>query len=140
MSGTRPLSPHLGIYRWRVNMLQSTLHRLTGLFLCLGTLLVAWGLVAAATGEAAWHTFAGFSGSWFGVLLLILWTWSLVFHLCNGIQHLVRDMGMNFGPPTRDRAHDPVYWSTGWIVIGVSIALTILVWAILAMRTSGGSI
>lgn len=139
MSNTRPLSPHLNVYRWRVNMLQSTMHRLTGLFLCLGALLVAWGLLAAATAEAAWHVFAGFCSSWFGILLLVLWTWSLLFHLCNGIQHLVRDMGMNFGPPTRDRSHNPVYWSTGWMVIGVSVALTVLVWIVLALRI-GGSI
>lgn len=137
MPNTRPLSPHLGIYRWRVNMLQSTLHRLTGLFLCLGALLVAWGLIAAATGEQAWSIFTEFSGSWFGVLLLLLWTWSLLFHLCNGIQHLLRDMGMNFGPPTRDRTHNPVYWSSGWIVISVSVALTALVWIILALRLGG---
>lgn len=140
MPNTRPLSPHLQIYRWRVNMLQSTLHRLTGLFLCLGALLVAWGLIAAATGQAAWQMFAGFCSSWFGVLLLVLWTWSLLFHLCNGLQHLVRDMGMNFGPPTWDRTHNPIYWSTGWIVIGVSVALTVLVWIILALRMGGGSI
>ncbi len=140
MPNTRPLSPHLGIYRWRVNMLQSTLHRLTGLFLCLGALLVAWGLIAAATGEAVWQVFAGFCGSWFGILLLVLWTWSLSFHVCNGIQHLVRDMGMNFGPPTRDRTHNPVYWSTGWIVISVSVALTVLVWVILILRVGGGLI
>lgn len=138
MANTRPLSPHLGIYRWRVNMLQSTLHRLTGLFLCVGALLLTWGLIAAASSADTWHVFAGFCGSWFGILLLVLWTWSLSFHLCNGIQHLVRDMGHNFGPPTRDRTHNPVYWSTGWIVIGVSVALTVLVWAILILRTGGG--
>src|SRR5690606_11696671 len=130
-------SPHLGIYRWRVNMLQSTLHRLTGLFLCLGALLVAWGFVATATGEAAWRLFAGFCSSWLGVLLLILWTWSLLFHLCNGLQHLIRDTGKNFGPPTRDRTLNPVYWSTGWIVIGVSVVLTVLVWITLARQTGG---
>ena len=97
MPNTRPLSPHVGIYRWRVNMLQSTLHRLTGLFLCLGALLVAWGLIAAATSAAAWNSFAGFCGSWFGVLLLVLWTWSLLFHLCNGIQHLLRDTVLSTG-------------------------------------------
>jgi len=137
MANIRPLSPHLSIYRWRINMLQSTLHRLTGLFLCLGALLVAWGLIAAGTGEAAWHVFAGFCSSWFGVLLLALWTWSLLFHLCNGIQHLVRDMGKNFGPPTRDRAHKPVYWSTGWLVVAVSVLLTILVWTVLAFQAGG---
>jgi succinate dehydrogenase / fumarate reductase cytochrome b subunit len=139
MSNTRPLSPHLGIYRWRVNMLQSTLHRLTGLFLCLGALLVTWGLVAAATSGAAWNAFAAFCGSWIGLILLFLWTWSLLFHLCNGIQHLIRDMGMNFGPPTRDRAHSPVYWSTGWIVIAVSVALAVLVWVLLILRLGGGA-
>lgn len=137
MSNTRPLSPHLGIYRWRVNMLQSTLHRLTGLFLCLGALLVAWGLIAAASGEWAWHAFAGFCSSWLGVLLLVLWTWSLLFHLCNGIQHLVRDMGKNFGPPMRDRTHKPVYWSTGRMVISISVLLTVLVWLALALQAGG---
>ncbi|MEO8545948.1 MAG: succinate dehydrogenase, cytochrome b556 subunit [Burkholderiaceae bacterium] len=138
MPPTRPLSPHIGIYRWRVNMLQSTLHRLTGLFLCLGTLLLAWGLIAAATGEDAWLVFAAFCRSWFGILLLVLWTWSLLFHLCNGIQHLVRDIGMNFGPPTRERANNPAYWTTGWIVLGVSVALTVLVWVLLILRMGGG--
>ncbi|WP_417276138.1 succinate dehydrogenase, cytochrome b556 subunit [Castellaniella sp.] len=137
MPNTRPLSPHLSIYRWRVNMLQSTLHRLTGLLLCIGTLLFTWGLIAAGTGEAAWRMFAGFCSGWFGVLLLILWTWSLSFHLCNGIQHLARDTGKNFGPPTRNRTHKPVYWSTGWVVILASMLLTALVWILLALQAGG---
>lgn len=139
MPNTRPLSPHLGIYRWRINMLQSTLHRLTGLFLCLGALLVTWGLIAAASSGEAWNIFAGFCASWIGLILLFLWTWSLLFHLCNGIQHLLRDTGRNFGPPTRDRTHDPVYWSSGWIVVVVSVALTVLVWILLILRVGGGA-
>ncbi|HJP97080.1 MAG TPA: succinate dehydrogenase, cytochrome b556 subunit [Rhodanobacteraceae bacterium] len=139
MSNTRPLSPHLGIYRWRVNMLQSTLHRLTGLFLCLGALLVAWALIAAATSEAAWSAFAGFWNSWGGEVLLFLWLWSLWFHLCNGIQHLVRDIGVNYGPANRDRTHDPAYWSTGWIILIVSVALTVLVWVLLSLHIAGGA-
>jgi succinate dehydrogenase / fumarate reductase cytochrome b subunit len=133
------LSPHLGIYRWRVNMLQSTLHRLTGLFLVLGALLVTWGLIAAASSGKAWEIFAEFCGSWIGLILLFLWTWSLLFHLCNGIQHLLRDMGRNFGPPTRDRTHNPVYWSSGWMVIAISVALTVLVFALLVLRMNGGA-
>ncbi|MDE1961192.1 MAG: succinate dehydrogenase, cytochrome b556 subunit, partial [Xanthomonadaceae bacterium] len=70
----RPLSPHLGIYRWRVNMWQSVLHRLTGLFLCLGALWLAWGLFAAASGADAWNAFADFCASGIGNGLLILWT------------------------------------------------------------------
>lgn len=139
MSNTRPLSPHLGIYRWRVNMLQSTLHRLTGLFLCLGVVLVTWGLIAAADGEAAWTAFAGFWSGAMGQVLLFVWTWSLLFHLCNGIQHLLRDTGRNFGPPMRDRSHNPAYWSTGWLVIAISVALTVLVWVLLVVRVHGSA-
>ena len=139
MSNTRPLSPHLGIYRWRVNMLQSTLHRLTGLFLCLGALLVTWGLIAAADSQAAWNVFAGFWSSGIGLVLSFVWTWSLLFHLCNGIQHLLRDTGRNFGPPTRDRTHAPVYWSTGWFVIAISVTLTVLVWVLMVVRMHGAA-
>ena len=139
MSNTRPLSPHLGIYRWRINMLQSTLHRLTGLFLCVGTLLLAWGLIAAASGGTPWNAFTAFCGSLIGLVLLFLWSWSLLFHLCNGVQHLLRDMGRNFGPPTRDRAHNPGYWSTGWLVIGASVVLALLVWVVLFMHVAGGA-
>lgn len=139
MPNSRPLSPHLGIYRWRVNMLQSTLHRLTGLFLCLGTLLVVWGLIAAASSGAAWTTFAAFCGSWIGLVLLFLWTWSLLFHLCNGVQHLLRDAGVNYGPANRDRTHDPVYWSAGWMIIAISMALTVLTWVLLLVHVAGGA-
>ncbi|TAM84340.1 MAG: succinate dehydrogenase, cytochrome b556 subunit [Candidimonas sp.] len=137
MNDSRPLSPHLGIYRWRVNMLQSTLHRLTGLFLSLGALMVLWGLIAAASGQGAWKVFAGFYGSWIGIALLVLWSWSLLFHLCNGIQHLVRDTAHNFGPPTRDRTREPAYWATGRLVIALSVILTALVWLALAGLMTG---
>ena len=70
---------------------------------------------------------------------MMMWTWSLFFHLCNGVQHLLRDMGLNFGPPTRDRAHKPVYWATGWIVVGLSVALTVLVWLALLVRVGGAA-
>lgn len=139
MPNSRPLSPHLGIYRWRVNMLQSTLHRLTGLVLSVGALLVAWGLIAAASGSNAWDTFAGFCGSWIGQVLLFIWTWSLLFHLCNGIHHLWRDMGHGFGVPRRDRTQPPVYWAPGKAVIAISIVLTILVWVFLVLRVAGGA-
>lgn len=134
---SRPMSPHLGIYRWRINMLQSTLHRLTGLFLCLGAMLVLWGLIAAADGPSAWHVFAGFWGSLIGKVLLFLWTWSLLFHLVNGIQHLLRDTGLYFGPPRRDREYNPSYWPAGWAIIAISVALTVLVWVLLMMHIGG---
>jgi succinate dehydrogenase / fumarate reductase cytochrome b subunit len=139
MPNTRPLSPHLGIYRWRVTMLQSVLHRLTGMFLCLGALLATWGLIAAASSGKAWDIFAAFCGSGIGLVLLFLWTWSLLFHLCNGIQHLFRDAGGGFGPAQRDRAFAPSYWSAGWAVLAISVALSVLAFVLLVLRIKGGA-
>ncbi|MBS0569358.1 MAG: succinate dehydrogenase, cytochrome b556 subunit [Proteobacteria bacterium] len=135
----RPLSPHLQIYRWRVNMLQSTLHRLSGLFLCLGGLLLAWGLIAAASSAQAWSTFATFCGSPIGLVLFIAWSWALLFHLCNGIQHLFRDAGMGYDVPLRDHAKTPSYFATGWLVIAISVALTVVVWVCYFLRANGGA-
>jgi succinate dehydrogenase / fumarate reductase cytochrome b subunit len=120
-------------------MLQSTLHRLTGLFLTAGVLLVTWGLIAAAAGNTAWQIFTTVWLSVPGQVLLFLWTWSLLFHLVNGIHHLVRDMGFNYGPPRRDRTKNPVYWKTGWLVIVTSVVLTIIVWVLLVLHVGGGA-
>ncbi|MFP6704477.1 MAG: succinate dehydrogenase, cytochrome b556 subunit, partial [Alphaproteobacteria bacterium] len=49
-AGNRPLSPHLQVYRWQLTMLTSILHRLSGVGLALGLLLVTWWLAAAASG------------------------------------------------------------------------------------------
>lgn len=135
----RPLSPHLGIYRWRVNMLQSVLHRLTGMFLCAGALLVTWGLIAAASGADAWSTYIGFCSSWMGCALLIAWSWALLFHLCNGIQHLFRDAGMGFDAAQRDHMRTPSYFAAGWAVIAASVVLTVVFWACVFMRATGGT-
>src|SRR3546814_12263005 len=91
-----PLSPHLQIYAWQWTMLLSITHRATGIALSAGTLLLVWWLLALATGPEAFATAQGFVGSWFGLLLLIGWTWSLFYHLCNGIRHLVWDTGAGF--------------------------------------------
>ncbi|HET9835821.1 MAG TPA: succinate dehydrogenase, cytochrome b556 subunit [Rhodanobacteraceae bacterium] len=139
MPHARPLSPHLGIYRWRVNMLQSTLHRLTGMVLCAGAVFMTWGIVATASGENAWRTFAGFCVSWIGIALLVLWTWSLLFHLCNGIQFLFRDSGKGYDVWNRNIARKPTYWPTGWLILAVSIALTALVWVVLLTGAFGGA-
>lgn len=120
MPHARPMSPHLGIYKWQITMVLSILHRLTGVFLCLGAVLVMWGLLALALGETAWMDFSAFCASWIGIVLLILWTFSVLFHLCNGIRHLFWDAGRGF---TKSE-----YTTSGWIVVIVSIALTVCVW------------
>ncbi len=124
---SRPLSPHLQIYRWQLTSVLSILHRATGVALSVGTLMLVWWLVAAATGPAAYATARGFIGSWLGLLLLLGWTFALFFHLCNGIRHLFWDAGQGFELKT--------VYASGWAVVAGSGALTVLAWiAGLALR------
>jgi len=119
-SADRPLSPHLQIYRWQLTSVLSILHRASGVVLCAGAVLLVWWLVAAASGPGPYAGVAGFIGSWFGLLLLFGWTAALFYHLCNGLRHLVWDTG-----------HALDLRSTylgGWVVVGVTAALTILAW------------
>jgi succinate dehydrogenase / fumarate reductase, cytochrome b subunit len=126
-SAQRPLSPHLQIYKWQLTMTLSILHRASGLVLAVGSVLLVWWLAAAASGTGAFATVQAFWGSWIGMLLLLGWSWSLFFHLCNGIRHLCWDGG--WGYELR-----PTYIS-GWTVVGASALLTIIAWiAGLAIR------
>ncbi len=119
-SSERPLSPHLQIYRWQITSVLSILHRLTGLALTAGTLmLVAW-LVAAAAGPQSFAAMQACAGSWLGRLLLFGWSWALFYHLANGIRHLVWDAGYGFELPT--------VAASGWTVVIASAALTIAAW------------
>lgn len=116
----RPLSPHLQIYRWPITMVLSILHRVTGVGLGLGTLLLAWWLAAAAAGPDYYATAQAALGSWFGRLILFGFTWSLFLHLCNGIRHLFWDMGYGYEVKLANR--------TGWATLVASLALTLLAW------------
>ena len=93
-ANARPLSPHLSIYRWQIQMVTSILHRATGIFLSLGTILVCALLIALASGADAFARVSAFSASWIGIVLLLGWTWSLAFHLLNGIRHLVIEVAL----------------------------------------------
>ena len=90
----RPLSPHLSIYKLVPTMLMSGLHRITGVALYFGTLLVAWWLISAASGEAYFNFVNGFFGSWFGRIILLGFTFSLIHHTLGGIKHIVHDSGL----------------------------------------------
>lgn len=118
----RPLSPHLQIYRWPITMVLSILHRVTGVGLGLGTLLLTWWLAAAAAGPDHYATAQAVLGSWFGRLVLFGFTWALFLHLCNGIRHLFWDMGYGYEIKTADR--------TAWIALAASLVLTILAFAL----------
>ena len=90
-SNDRPLSPHLQIYRWQLTMIMSILHRITGAALCVGTLMIAWWLVAAMLGEGPYNTAMNFAKSPLGLFMLFGWTFCLYYHLFNGIRHLIWD-------------------------------------------------
>lgn len=100
----RPLSPHLTVYRFAYTMALSILHRITGVALSAGLiLLVAW-LVALASGREAHAGFVEFAGSWPVKVLLALWVVAFVYHFCNGIRHLFWDAGMGLERPQARRS------------------------------------
>lgn len=116
----RPLSPHLQIYKPQITSLVSIFHRATGVVLSIGAVFLVWWLVAAAAGDAAFAAARAFWGSWIGLVLLLGWTFSLFFHLCNGVRHLVWDTGYGF--ELRQT------YVSGWAVIAASAALTLIAW------------
>jgi len=120
--GKRPLSPHLSVYRLYFTMVMSGLHRITGLGLVFGVLLLAWWLLAAAAGPDHFAVVQGLLGSWFGKLCLFGWTFSLFYHMSNGVRHMLWDMGV---------AMDIEGIKTGGVVMAaVAGTLTIATWAI----------
>lgn len=116
----RPLSPHIQIYRPQLTSVLSITHRLTGVALSAGSLLIVAWLVAGAAGPTAYHDLLSFMRSWIGLLLLFGWTFSVFFHLCNGLRHLVWDAGRGFELRT--------IYASGWSVVTVSVILTIGLW------------
>ncbi|HUT49530.1 MAG TPA: succinate dehydrogenase, cytochrome b556 subunit [Alphaproteobacteria bacterium] len=116
----RPLSPHLQIYRWQWTMLLSIVHRLTGVALSVGTLLLVWWLVAVAAGPETYAAVQGFISHWFGRLVLFGFTWALFYHLANGIRHLFWDAGRGYALATG--------YASAWVVVLASLALTGLAW------------
>jgi len=116
----RPLSPHISIYSWKFTMLLSILHRLTGIKLAVGTLLLVYWLCAAASGPAAFADAQALIGSWCGLLVLFGFSYALFFHLCNGIRHLFWDAGYGFDLDTA--------WTSALAVAAVSVGLTIVAW------------
>lgn len=93
----RPLSPHLQIYRPIPTMMSSIVHRITGVALYFGTVLVAWWLIAAASGPDYFETASWVFGSWIGQVVLFGFTWALVQHILGGLRHFMWDLGYGFG-------------------------------------------
>lgn len=126
---SRPLSPHLQIYRPQLTSVLSITHRGTGIFLSVGVLILTYWLVSIAGGEAAYAEARECLGSLPGRLLLGVWSFSFYFHLCNGIRHLVWDVGVGFELKTVD--------ASGYAVITASLLMTALTWGYVV--TQGGA-
>lgn len=111
----RPVSPHW-VYRWEITMWLSSLHRITGLLLSLGAVVLAAWLIALASGPEAFATAGAIVGApWFKVPL-VGWAFCFFFHLANGVRHLAWDTGYGFDPQ-RIR-------TTGRFVIVVTLVAT----------------
>lgn len=121
---TRPLSPHLGVYRWGPHMLVSILHRVTGGGLSIvGLAVLTWWLIAASGGPASYATFSKVMTSPIGLIILVGLTWAFFQHLLSGIRHLAMDTGAAFELGTNKRF--------AILTIVGSVVLTALVWAYL---------
>ena len=124
----RPLSPHLQVYKPQITTVLSILHRITGVALAAGSLLMVAWLVSAASSPEAYDGMRGFIVSWLGRLLMFGWTVALVYHLCNGLRHLAWDAGFGFD--------SGVYKTTGLAVLAVTAVGTVLIWLVVLV---GGS-
>ena len=121
---SRPMSPHLTVWRWGPHMLASILHRVTGAGLSIvGLALLTWWLTAIAGGADAYAAFTKFAGSWLGLVILIGLTWAFFQHLLSGVRHLAMDSGAAFELGTNKRF--------AILTIAGSVILTAALWAYL---------
>lgn len=122
IKANRPLSPHLQIYKPILTMVMSIVHRITGAALYFGTILVAWWLIAAASGPQYFDFVNEIYGSFIGRLVLLSFTWALVHHMLGGIRHFIWDLGYAFD-------HDARFLLARANLIG-SLAITLVLWII----------
>ena len=119
-ASNRPLSPHLQIYRPQMTTVLSILHRIAGVGLGLGALLLVYWVVAAAAGPDRFAVAQALIGSWFGYLVLFGFSVALFFHLANGIRHLFWDAGYGFELRSA--------YASGIAVLAATVALTAIAW------------
>ncbi len=126
---SRPLSPHLQVYRPMYTMVLSISHRASGIFQSLGLVLLVYWLVAAASGAEAYATAARVFANPVVKLAIAGWVVAFWFHLFAGLRHLVWDAGFGFEKRTARRS--------GQLVVALA-ALASLFTLALAWRHLGG--
>lgn len=122
---TRPLSPHLQIYRPQLTSVLSFSHRLSGIVLGMCAVMLVALLIAAADGPRSYNALHAFIQSWPGQVLLFAGTFAFFLHLCGGIRHLFWDTGRGFELRT--------IYASGWTVVTVSVTLTAIAWIVRSM-------
>jgi succinate dehydrogenase / fumarate reductase cytochrome b subunit len=124
---SRPMSPHLTVWKWGPHMLVSILHRMTGAGLAVAGLgILVWWLVALASGADAYRDFTDLATSWFGILVLVGLTWAFWTKTFGGLRHLVMDIGAGFEIQANKM------WSL--VVIGLGLLFTALTWGYIFWR------
>lgn len=118
----RPMSPHLQVYDLPITAKLSILHRITGAALTAGLIIIALALAAAAGGEESWKSMHGLLSSWFGYLVLFGFTFALYYHFCNGVRHLIWDMGKGLDPESVKQS--------GQYTVIATVVLTLVTWLI----------
>jgi succinate dehydrogenase / fumarate reductase, cytochrome b subunit len=118
----RPLSPFMFPiwYRFQITSALSILHRLTGIALAVGSILLVWWLITVAAGGEAFATTHAFLASPIGLVLLFGWSIAFFYHLCNGVRHLVWDAGYGFELKSAARS--------GYSVLAATVLLTAMTW------------
>jgi succinate dehydrogenase cytochrome b subunit len=118
---SRPLSPHLQVYRWPITMVMSIGHRITGGALYFGTVLLVFLLISAASGEAAYDRASAVFGSVPGRIVLFGYSFALIHHMLGGIRHFIWDTGKGMEAGTRD--------TLAWANLAGSVVLSVALWA-----------
>jgi succinate dehydrogenase / fumarate reductase, cytochrome b subunit len=119
----RPLSPHLGIYRWQIGNTLSILHRATGIGLAFGLVALTFWLGSLAGGEESYGRAYRAFASPIGILFLAGWSFAFFYHLFNGLRHLFWDVGWGF---ERRQRH-----ASGWFAVIGALVSTAALWALL---------
>lgn len=123
---SRPLSPHLSIYRWHISMALSILHRATGVALVAGTILFVFWLWCMAYCPESVAYFVQFGQAWWGKVLLIGWTFAFYLHFANGLRHLIWDTGSGLELGAAKRSGQIVAFGAVFLTAATWYALLVL--------------
>jgi len=117
-----PLSPHLSIYKFKLSLLMSIAHRITGGALYFSMLIFLFFLVSLSSGASAYELFSLIIGTWIGKLVILGITWAVFHHMLGGLRHFLWDMVKGFEVKTVDKL--------ATITLLGGIVLTIIYWSL----------